>query len=197
MPRFKMDRDWYIPKDYDEKLEYDDVKAVIYLYTVEYGPYAGKPAAVAFSGKRQKPDSHTSFTDEAHRSRRIESYIEGLRANKKWKDDQKAERVAFEHDYKVGDILTCSWGYEQTNIDFYQVIEVKTAKTIVIQEIAQETVEHDTRMYSGKCIARPDCFLDQSEPMTKRVQPGGSVSVHGFTYASRWDGQPRYFSNDY
>jgi hypothetical protein len=35
---------------------------------------------------------------------------------------------------KAGDILSCSWGYDQTNVDFYQVIKT-TAKTATVQEI--------------------------------------------------------------
>ena len=36
--------------------------------------------------------------------------------------------------YQVGDLMYYSWGYDQTNVDFFQVIEVKT-KSIVLQPI--------------------------------------------------------------
>ncbi|EIA61127.1 hypothetical protein cco14_10029 [Campylobacter coli 80352] len=39
-----------------------------------------------------------------------------------------------EDGYKVGDFLYSSWGYEQTNIDFYQVIAT-TEKTIFLAEV--------------------------------------------------------------
>ncbi|EAJ5665885.1 hypothetical protein DL040_01675 [Campylobacter jejuni] len=39
-----------------------------------------------------------------------------------------------EDGYKVGDFLYSSWGYEQTNIDFYQVITT-TEKTIFLAEV--------------------------------------------------------------
>jgi len=35
---------------------------------------------------------------------------------------------------KVGDIYVCSWGYEQTNIDYYQVVRV-LPKSVVVQSI--------------------------------------------------------------
>lgn len=46
----------------------------------------------------------------------------------------------------VGDILVCSWGYNQTNIDYYQVIAV-TASSVRIREIGaavvRSTEHHD------------------------------------------------------
>jgi hypothetical protein len=40
----------------------------------------------------------------------------------------------------VGDIFVCSWGYDQTNIDYYKVMEVKN-KSVVIAGIGQERDE--------------------------------------------------------
>lgn len=37
---------------------------------------------------------------------------------------------------KVGDVLVSSWGYEQTNIDYYQVVSV-TAKNVKIQKMSK------------------------------------------------------------
>ena len=42
----------------------------------------------------------------------------------------------------VGKIFYSSWGYEQTNIDFYKVVEVsKSGKTITLQQIGSQVVE--------------------------------------------------------
>ena len=41
---------------------------------------------------------------------------------------------------EIGTILVNRWGYEQTNVDFFQVIKV-TEKTVVIRQIAKETVK--------------------------------------------------------
>ncbi|EIE8009597.1 hypothetical protein LDW55_003780, partial [Escherichia coli] len=35
----------------------------------------------------------------------------------------------------VGDVFVSSWGYEQTNVNFYQVISVHGKKTVTVQEI--------------------------------------------------------------
>ena len=35
---------------------------------------------------------------------------------------------------KIGTIFECDWGYDQTNVDFYQVVR-RTAKSVWIREI--------------------------------------------------------------
>ena len=41
---------------------------------------------------------------------------------------------------KVGDILYSSWGYDQTNIDFYKVVKVSEF-SVWIQELGKKIVE--------------------------------------------------------
>jgi hypothetical protein len=51
---------------------------------------------------------------------------------------QKAKEL-FQMPYKVGDILHHSWGYDQTNCDFYQVVEAKKA-SVILKKIGAKTV---------------------------------------------------------
>ena len=51
--------------------------------------------------------------------------------------------TAAPHDLKVGDILYSSWGYDQTNIDFYQVTAVGV-HSVKIREIEQKVVGGST-----------------------------------------------------
>ena len=42
----------------------------------------------------------------------------------------------------IGKIFYSSWGYEQTNIDFYEVVEVsKSGKSLTLQQIGSKIVE--------------------------------------------------------
>lgn len=76
---------------------------------------------------------------------------------------------------KVGDILYTSWGYDQTNVDFYQVVTM-TAKSAKIRQVA-ETVDSSTRG-SDRVKARKGQFLDRVDrsghqlypTLTKRIQ---------------------------
>lgn len=60
------------------------------------------------------------------------------------------EKVAtvqeYKHGFKVGDILYASWGWEQTNLDFYKVVAT-TEKTIRIIEVSMKM--KNEKAYSG------------------------------------------------
>ena len=66
------------------------------------------------------------------------------------KENTIKEKVAtvqeYEHGYKVGDILYISWGYEQTNLDFFQVVAA-TEKTVRIVEVSMKM--KNEKAYSG------------------------------------------------
>lgn len=68
---------------------------------------------------------------------------------------------------KVGSIFICSWGYEQTNIDYYQVTKVNpSGKTISIRQIASN--DSHTGNMSGTSIPIPNAFTD-SFAKTKKL----------------------------
>lgn len=117
----------------------------------------------------------------------------------KIKSEKTAEKLAlqnarknFKNPYEVGQILYNSWGYEQTNVNFYQIVEVK-AKSIVIQEIDQE------RQYSqsdaGTCMPIKDSFASEKQivkMITIRVYDG---KVNYYVHLSTWDGKPKSWSS--
>ena len=44
--------------------------------------------------------------------------------------------LTFKNDtVSVGDVFVSSWGYEQTNVTFYQVLSVHGKKTVTVREI--------------------------------------------------------------
>ncbi|HAP9351160.1 TPA: hypothetical protein IWJ17_002698, partial [Enterococcus faecium] len=60
--------------------------------------------------------------------------------------------------YQVGDIFYSSWGYEQTNVTFWQIVKL-TEKTAWFQPIQKKTVEHYSSM-SGKVVPMKDKFIE-------------------------------------
>ena len=97
--------------------------------------------------------------------------------------------------YALGDIVYNSWGYEQTNIEFYQVIKI-TNKTIEVREVAQET-EPGSLMSHGMAdnrLPRKDEFIKE-ETYKLRVKSEGRLSnPESFYYFNKWDGRPKYCS---
>lgn len=47
------------------------------------------------------------------------------------------------HGVKVGDLFYTSWGYEQTNVDFFQVVELVGSSSVRVREVCPEMVEED------------------------------------------------------
>lgn len=65
----------------------------------------------------------------------------------KYTEEIKAEKPAKEkrnkYGVKVGDIFRMSWGYEQTNADFFQVVELVGKQSIRIVEVAPPMIAED------------------------------------------------------
>lgn len=95
---------------------------------------------IAFSGRRNKPDGHCHYSTPQRRDDYVSRWLDNLRRAKRYKEEKAAQRRAAKkagHSVKVGDIFVCSWGYEQTNVDFYQVVRT-TAASVVIREIGAD-----------------------------------------------------------
>lgn len=87
-----------------------------------------------------------------------------------------------------------SWGYEQTNIDYYQVIEKVGKHTAKIQEIAANQVKDSMYSHGMACELTPDKdnFLDR-EPMQKRVGKYG-ITIDSVRTARKHTGGSDYSS---
>ena len=89
----------------------------------------------------------------------------------------RAKPIAIE----AGDILNTCWGYEQTNREFFQVIEVK-GHFAILREIAQ--VSEETSFLAGHCVPQADTFI--GEPIRRRIN-GDSVKIDGCRRAHKWN----------
>ena len=188
MSRFRMTRDFYRPKDkYSTDLKkFTDDDLGLEWYTFTGG--GDKPFAMGFSGKRSAPDFHHRYTSIERREQAINDWIDSIKSDKRWKAEHRAERKAYKHTLKVGDILYASWGYDQTNIDFYEVTEVVSDKSVRIRQLTQtiEQTGHD----SGRTAACPGEFIENEKEMLKRVQKGNNIKIESYAYASLWSGKP-------
>lgn len=93
---------------------------------------------------------------------------------------------------KVGDIFVCSWGYDQTNVDYYKVIAVKN-KSVVIAEVSQ--TRNYTGCMQGQCMPNVNDVVGQ--PMTKRIQACGdkvSLKMTSYSWAYPWNGKQNMFT---
>jgi hypothetical protein len=117
---------------------------------------------------------------------KCQTYIKKLAEIKPYKEPK--------HNIKPGDIFYNSWGYEQTNIDFYQVVKT-TAKTITIQKIKGTSNDYNAHQMSGSKIAVKDAFCgDELIRKTPYLFNGHWCISFEFGAGSQWDGTPMSFS---
>ena len=113
---------------------------------------------------------------------------------------------------KVGDILYSSWGYDQTNIEFFKVVKVSEF-SVWIQEIGKKVVEvtgwaHqnvvpvDSPEYQVRNWDNEKDDWDNVNPFITKTHPiqrkkiqaygdGYGVSLNSFSSAWLWDGKPK------
>lgn len=115
----------------------------------------------------------------------------------KRREADKASRLQAVQVLKIGDIFEASWGYEQTNVDFYQVVGI-IGKMAELRPINGQQVP-DGGGYSSMSahvVAVKDSFIKENT-FKKLIQ--GYNGKPCFTFCSYksaylWDGTPKYIS---
>lgn len=91
---------------------------------------------------------------------------------------------------EVGDVLVSSWGYDQTNIDFYEVVKVtpKMVSIVRIKAKRDEALRLLPLLGSG----------DLSKASRHKVKSWGrapsdeyAVRLTSYSWAHLWDGGPK------
>lgn len=180
----------YIPEN---SQAVQDTHCVIYKYELN-----GKNIAIGYKGTSSKPSFHVSFRTEEDRTRFINDWRGSIAKREDEKLARKLAKKNYVHNVKVGDIFDSSWGYEQTNVDFYQVIDVK-GKHVVLRKICQRITEEYRDQ--GRCIPIKDSFVANAEPFKKLVSQGYNntpiIRLNSYSHCSLWDGKPCYWSSGY
>lgn len=141
--------------------------------------------------KAVKPHMNYYYRTSEQRDRALAIEISNLKHRQEEKAKYKKEKVSFQHDLQVGDILHSSWGYDQTNCDFYQVVALVGKKSVEIIEIGKRYIE-DGGYMSGNSTPIKDNFYGES--VRKLVGKYG-VKISDCQRASKWDGRPCYESH--
>jgi len=145
--------------------------------------------AKVWKGSALKPHFFYMFKTIEAREKFLEKRLNDLREDAKERAASRKSPDASEH-YAVGDVLSNSWGYDQTNVDWYQVTKVK-AKSIWVRAIAQNSSDAGNCSY-GYCQPRRNEFIGAE--FRKTVQAGGYVSA-AFGCMRKWDGKAKYCSS--
>jgi hypothetical protein len=182
----------YVPEN-AIPIEHPQGFGIAYVYRIgeRYG-------ARGFRGTAAKPDFHYAFRTIEKAHDHIEDWFSSLSA---WKERVRQYRKhSFEpHTFKVGDVVTNSWGYDQTNVDWYRV--VKTSDHFVwLQPICGHTEE--TGFMSGRSEPQMDVTGDDptkwgfksSGAKIERHKAYGSNVCMKYGSGSKWSGETKYAS---
>lgn len=157
------------------------------------GAKTGKPAAAVYSGKSENPLWDYFFGNENSREQYIADQVEKSKAAMSVRQERAQAKREFQHDLKDGDILYSSWGYDQTNINFYEVIGV-VGKQVLIREVESKVVRQERG--ADYVVPVPGHFTSRSKPLKKIPQKGyrdqAYVKVDTSQNAYLWDGKPKY-----
>ena len=125
----------------------------------------GRMLFTGFSGRKAKSDFTYTFSSVEQVEGHLNRWVKFNRSVAEAKAIKQARRKSWQHCVQVGDVFVSQWGYEQTNVDYYQVTAVK-GKNVDLRKIDKQVsyagVNH------GACVPLPDSFISD-QVFTKKV----------------------------
>lgn len=158
----------YIPKDARPILEHENGSA-LYVYDM-----AGKFALISFWGTSAKPDQHFYCRTEQQRDQAVQKWKASVESSVTFRAERKAKTAATPNPYKVGDIVNTSWGYDQTNVDFF-IVTRRSEGCVWVRAVVQDSE------VTGWCQERvwPKMPIEMVGPELRCRVIGGHFSVKG------------------
>lgn len=115
---------------------------------------------------------------------------------------------ATNHSFKVGDILASSWGYEQTNVCLYQVVELNGATMVTVKPVHLPVNRIDAISGMSEDISfrlpMPGTIVasDTAKPIKRKVKnyykdkrpEGDLIEIASYENAYRYNGEKMYRS---
>ncbi|WP_277277490.1 hypothetical protein [Thalassospira lucentensis] len=192
MAYFRMTRDAYIENYLPAnvtKIASKASQAVAYAYATK----EGTPCAAFFVGRKTRPSAHNSFKSDWDREESIKKHFE--------REDRKAaEKAAHRREIseqgrgvELGHVLVSSWGYDQTNVDFYQVTKLIGNTMAEIRKIGSIDASRSTDV-SMTGHVMPDINQFVGDPIRVKIS-NGQCRLTSYSSASLWNGLPKYTSS--
>ena len=165
---------------YFRKAKVKSTGAVIYYAEPDNkGNLTGRYEVKAFYPNALMSYYSGSFKNAEEMNQKIQELIENQQAIYNafvTSDSSKAD-----HDIAIGDIFYTSWGYEQTNVDFYQVIGFSGKSTLKLMRVHSQMVKSGSMC--GYVVPRPNCFFSD-ELLVKRITKFNTFSVSSYATAN-------------
>ncbi len=151
-----------------------------------------EPVLALFYGKSSKPRFHYKFKNMEELDDYLNNYINEQNGIEQWKADRKAQRkLTKDHDIKVGDIFYTYWGYDQTNSEFYEVVNVRGSK-IDLKEITNSIDTSNSGWGQDEISPVPGSYVDDVIHTVSARADGTVTNLDGesFLHLTKWNGKP-------
>jgi hypothetical protein len=135
------------------------------------------PVAAGYKGRSQKMAFNYRFRTIESRDKFVKDFMDKENAREEAKMAEKATPIALQ----VGDVLISTWGYEQTNVDYYKVLKLVGSTSVLVVKIGRQVI--DTGDMQGKCV--PDITTEIDEPFKRRVVNEDSIKIQSFSHAHK------------
>lgn len=182
----------WIPKD-AQAVEHPEGLGTVYTYS-KTGPGTWNTCAVAYRGKTNKPVWNYSFHTQEQRDKEIADWFAGLTSSMAEKKKYQRARET-PHGLEPGAIVVNSWGYDQTNKDFYQVTKA-TPHFVVLKPLEYAELT-ETGFMQGYCLPAPGKFPENAEETKHhayRSEQGGVYVTFRHGSGSEWKGGKEWCS---
>ena len=156
--------------------------AVAYIYTDK----RDRLCLRAFYGRRFKPSLSYYYTTPQAREKRVEEFFRSIRAH-----EERQKKTNGYHSLEIGNILYSSWGYDQTNVDFYEVVGFKGKTLVLLREVEQ--IKDQSGDMSGTTKPVPGKY--KSGQFQRRCTANHIISITKSQSAYLWDGKPKSYTS--
>lgn len=132
-------------------------------------------AAIAFSGRKGKPDFHRAYQSAEAMRLDVDAYVEEM--------GRKAKAVAAKLEHatsnQVGDIYQAVWGRSTTDVDYYQVVSISGKSLLWLRPLIKRPGKRGTHPW----VPVPGMYT--APPVRRRVSTDGRVKIDDVTIAHK------------
>lgn len=180
-----------------QEILYRALKYIAYTWTERH---ITKPEQYhIFFTKNDKRVTCNVFNSAMDRDERLfellSSAEDQIKVIKSVKERDALAKAKMINSVSIGDIFVTTWGYDQTNVEAFQVVE-KKSKTVTLAEINTEMVPGTDGTMCCNVIPVKDSFIKGEQKIKKLIGPNG-IRLASYKSARKWDGKSSYYSSWY
>ncbi len=150
-------------------------------------------AVAVFYNKAAKPAHYYRYQTEEQREKFVAECKSHAEKHEAYKAGRRQKRKDFETSCMVGDVFVSTWGWEQTNVDYYLLVDRKGNNGTFVQ-VGRSVVPGSEYSHGMACKVVADPSHVIGEPFKKRILEGETVNLDSYKYCHKWNGEENYNS---